>query len=273
MDSFFSVIIPTLNEDEYLPRLLTCLQKQTFKRFEVIVVDGKSIDRTKEYALSFKEILPDLSFHQSEKRNVAYQRNLGASVAKSDYYIFFDADVQIPKNFLKSLYNIIQKNKNMFLSTYVKPDSDQKKDWLLANVANIVMDLSNTLEKPAIGGHDIIIHKSVFNQIKGFNDKLKMAEDHDLAQRCLNAGVRLKILHSPRLVVSLRRFRHMGYLNILKRYTQSQLFYLLRGPIKKALYDYPMGGHVYKKDKVVTVKTAERFEKWLLKTVRKILEV
>lgn len=270
---FFSVIIPTLNEEKYLPNLLTCLQKQTFRNFEVIVVDGKSSDETVSQALGYKEKIPEINVIDSDKQNVGYQRNLGARLAKADYFIFFDADVQIPRTFLKSIYDAIHKNKYMFLSTYLKPDSSEAKDWLLATVANIAFEISNVIEKPAVGGHNIIIHKSVFAQIGGFNDKLKMAEDHDLAQRCLNAGVRLKMLHTPRLVMSLRRFRHEGYLTILRRYTRTQLYYMLRGPIKKAMYDYPMGGHVYKENKNVNTQTAVRLEKRLLKAVRKILEV
>lgn len=54
----FSVIIPTLNEEKFLPNLLTSLSEQTEESFEVIVVDGKSKDKTVAVAESFKKKLP-----------------------------------------------------------------------------------------------------------------------------------------------------------------------------------------------------------------------
>ena len=50
----YSVIIPTLNEEKFLPKLLTSLAAQTRREFEVIVVDGASEDKTRTMAESFK---------------------------------------------------------------------------------------------------------------------------------------------------------------------------------------------------------------------------
>ena len=270
---YFSVIIPTLNEEQYLPILLEDLRRQTFGDFEVIVVDGKSRDHTIGKAKEYKEKLSDLTIISSNNQSVSFQRNVGAKKAKADYLVFFDADVQIPRNFLRKIHDTIVKDRYMLLCAYMKPDSGDTKDWLIVTVANIGMEIGNLLDKPWVGGFNIIIHKSVFQQIGGFNVKLAMTEDHDLAQRCLSAGVRMKILHAPRLAMSLRRFRHEGYFTLLRRYTQAHLYYVLRGPIKKALFDYPMGGHVYKKGVEVSSGTYIRSERWLLKTVRQILEI
>ena len=51
---FFSIIIPTLNEEKYLPHLLADLAKQTFQDFEVIVIDGQSTDQTVPKTKLFK---------------------------------------------------------------------------------------------------------------------------------------------------------------------------------------------------------------------------
>ncbi len=53
MKLFYSIIIPTLNEEKYLPLLLSDLNKQKEKNFEVIIVDGSSIDNTKKEAEKF----------------------------------------------------------------------------------------------------------------------------------------------------------------------------------------------------------------------------
>jgi len=55
MKPFFSIVIPTLNEEKYLPNLLNDLTKQKEKDFEIIVVDGKSEDRTIDIAIKYKK--------------------------------------------------------------------------------------------------------------------------------------------------------------------------------------------------------------------------
>ena len=57
MKPFFSIVIPTLNEEDYLPNLLGDLTKQTKKDFEVIIADGYSKDETKQVVKAFKKKL------------------------------------------------------------------------------------------------------------------------------------------------------------------------------------------------------------------------
>lgn len=80
MKPFFSVIIPTLNEEKYLPHLLGDLSKQSNKEFETIIIDGKSEDLTQKKALSFSKEL-SMKLIESRKRNVSVQKNLGGKAA------------------------------------------------------------------------------------------------------------------------------------------------------------------------------------------------
>ena len=58
MNPYFSVIIPCLNEEHFLPNLLNNLNSQNFNNFEVIVVDGNSDDKTAEITSKFKSKYP-----------------------------------------------------------------------------------------------------------------------------------------------------------------------------------------------------------------------
>ncbi|KKT87511.1 MAG: Cell wall biogenesis glycosyltransferase, partial [Candidatus Collierbacteria bacterium GW2011_GWD2_45_10] len=89
---FFSVIIPALNEEKYLPLLLADLAKQTTRDFEVIIIDGNSKDKTVAKAKLFKNKLPLLTILSSPVRNVSVQRNQGATKATGRYLLFNDAD-------------------------------------------------------------------------------------------------------------------------------------------------------------------------------------
>ena len=67
---FFSVIVPTLNEEDYLPKLLTDLCKQHNKNFEVIIVDGDSDDKTNLVCEQFRSKMP-IHFYNVKKRNLS----------------------------------------------------------------------------------------------------------------------------------------------------------------------------------------------------------
>ena len=113
---YFSLIIPCLNEQKVLPLLLSDINKQIFSDFEIIVVDGKSEDKTKEIALKN----PKTTLIISDKRNVSHQRNLGAKNANGKYLVFFDADTRINDYFLSGLAYRVQMCKPDMFSCWQK---------------------------------------------------------------------------------------------------------------------------------------------------------
>src|SRR3989344_8910763 len=104
----FSIIIPTLNEEKFLPRLLESLARQTAKNFEVIVVDGKSKDKTVERAREFEKKLLHLTVIMSPKASLPLQRNLGAKHAAAPWLAFIDADSVLLPNFIERVSEVIE---------------------------------------------------------------------------------------------------------------------------------------------------------------------
>ena len=243
---FFSVIIPTLNEERYLPKLLKSLTHQLDRDFEVIVVDGSSEDKTVPVARKFAALLPSFSLFASPKRNVSFQRNLGGKKALGQYLIFLDADVTLPTNFISEAHHSLIKEYNdcRFLTTWVKPASGKKADSLIPNFYNSALEISRTTAKPVIGGFNMIVKKSAFKKVGGFNEKLRLAEDHKVARQLHLRKYRLQILRDPKITMSFRRFRREGTLNLLRKYAVAGSKYFLEGPITQELFDYPMGGKV-----------------------------
>jgi glycosyltransferase involved in cell wall biosynthesis len=243
---FFSIIIPTLNEERDLPKLLADIKKQSYKQYEIIVVDGGSTDKTKSTVenLRDKKELP-ISFYTHAAKNVASQRNFGSHKARGQYLIFFDADDRLPQGFLHKLHANLEKTKVLLATTSLMAKENQQTQIILMELTNFMIDVLNILGKPFAPGFNIIIEKSLFARIGGFDTTLKLAEDHDLIQRARKIGIILRVFKDIYLYPSFRRPEKIGYLEFLRQYTIAGIYTLMGEPIKKDLFKYPMGGHVF----------------------------
>lgn len=245
MKPYFSVIIPTLNEEDHLPKLLDSLCKQTYVHFETIIVDASSEDGTIKVAETYKNVLRDLKIIKSRKRNLPYQKNIGAKKAIGQYFIFFDADVVISPTFLEEVCGAIEIGKHVFLTTWIKGDSNNLVDKSIVLMINLFNELGRLVGKPLAHGPDTIIRRDVFFLIKGFREDLRIIEDYDFSIRVRKAGYDLVILRKPELVVSLRRFRSEGRLSVINRWTLGIISLLINKPTIRKNIHYSMGGHVH----------------------------
>lgn len=244
---FFSIIIPSLNEDKYIPKLFNDFNIQSFKDFEVVVVDGGSSDKTVTEVKRFSKKI-SVTVLENHGKSVPGQRNRGAKASCGTYLVFFDADVRIPRNFLNKLHRrIIQKHELLF-TTRLVCNNDSQKQIVLVEITNFIIETLNTLGKPFAPGFNIIIERSIFEKVNGFDETLKLAEDHDIVQRIRKMGVLLQVLKEPVLYPSFRRPEKIGYLEFLRQYVIAGIYTLTGEPIRKEIFDYPMGGHVYQND-------------------------
>jgi len=240
----FSIIIPTLNEEESLPSLLQSIAMQPYKNFEVIIADCFSKDKTKLIALSFKNRIEKLTFIQKKFKNVSQARNHGASLARNDFLIFFDADIKIEKKFLEeinkkaSLYNLDA------LTVWNRAEKGIKGKFIFT-LMNISMSLFQKI-KPAANGPCIIVKKNFFEKVGGFNEEIVFGEDFDLIQRLVEIGAKFAVFSKPILYVSTRRFEKEGLILSLYKSLKAICHQLFLGPIKKPIFEYKMGGDYYK---------------------------
>ena len=266
---FFSVVIPTLNEEKFLPRLLADLVVQKERDFEVLVVDGSSNDKTASEAKKFEHKLP-LTVMVVNRSNVSVQRNFGAERAKGKYLVFFDADVQIPSRFLSQLHEYLLKHPVPFLTTYMRGDSRNMYDLAILRLFNLISDAAKLLDRPIVGGYNLIVLRGVFQTVGGFRQEVIYAEDQDLADRLTKNGYELTILRSPRLTFSLRRFRHEGRLTSMRRFAKASLHILTKGPITQEIFSYPMGGghYKFKQKEQIKPQTLLEMERYVKKFVK-----
>ncbi len=242
-----SVIIPTLNEENYIGLLLDCLVNQTLKDFEVIIVDGNSSDGTKDKALQFQGLL-DIKFINAGKRGVAYQRNLGEQHANTGHLLYMDADGYVEDSFLEKIYKFIRTHQDVdVLTTWVSPISEKKRDKFLFYAYNqFYLDVVKHW-RPAGGGAFIYVKRKPFREVGGFDEKIVLAEDHDLIDRMHKKGFKYHLLKRPDIKTSVRRLEKQGRIKYIWDLSRSAIYIHLVGTIQDYnIFKYAMeGGSVY----------------------------
>lgn len=225
----FSIVIPTLNEESLLPGLLADLETQSFRDFEVIVADAGSTDRTVELAES------------SGARVVAggtpaAGRNSGARVTSGAFLVFLDADVRISQTFLADLHDELE-NRFLDLATCeVLPISDNSLDRLLHEVSMLAIRLGQFVD-PHAPGFCILISRRLFRRVGGFDESLKLAEDHDLVRRASQFRP-LRVLNVAQVQVSVRRLEKEGRIKLASKYVGIELYRALVGEIRTDVFNY-----------------------------------
>jgi len=247
MKPFFTIIIPTLNEEKFVGNLLEDLTKQTFKDFEVIVIDAQSADKTNEIVSGFNNQLK-IQFRKTTKRNVSFQRNWGAKIARGNYLSFIDADARITKAYLQKLRTYISKNRGLLFLPSISASTNDPQLNIAIDFANAFVALSQKIGRPFSTGGSMIVEKNFFYLIGGFPENAVLSEDHLLVNMAYKYGVHAKFLSHIRIRFSIRRFQREGKLETLIKYIKSTIHFLIKGKVDKKVIEYEMGGHLYSKE-------------------------
>jgi glycosyltransferase involved in cell wall biosynthesis len=200
-----SIIIPTLNEEKYVGKLLECLCKQTYKNFEVIVVDGNSDDKTKDVINSYKRKL-DLRLI-NHKRGIAAQRNFGADKAHFQWLLFLDADVSFNNLFLfESIKTINRKKGNIAIPLYVS-NSKRFTYRLPLFLLNVWFNITYKLYGTGCGAA-IFIKKRIHDKVGGFKECINWANDIIYLRKSGLTGNLITL--RTKVFFSVRRFKCEG---------------------------------------------------------------
>ena len=225
-----SIIIPTLNEEKNIYALLRSIKSKVKGDYEIIVADADSADKTAEIAEFFncKVVKGGLP---------ARGKNEGAKYAEGDLLLFLDADVFLPDNFFeKSLEEFYKRNVDI-ASFCVLPNSESKfLAWAFDVFYNgPIKFLEESLPHAATG---ILVKKDLFFKLNGFDESIKLAEDHDLSRRAKKIGKSCGILRSEKVFVSTRRFEKDGWVKTGLKYFLCELHMVFLGPVRTDIFRY-----------------------------------
>ena len=220
-----SIIIPTINEANNLPLLLSDLST-IHKDGEILIVDCGSEDRSIDVANIY-----GAKVYKSKERNRGLQLNMGAKKSKGEWLIFLHADTRLPHNWFTKIKSVLNRDKN-FIYYFKFKINDKKKIYRFLEI--LVNFRSQYLKQP-YGDQGLIIHKSIYLKNNGFR-KIPLMEDVDFFRR-LNNKKDLKQLNLPIFTSSRKWTRTNIFLQALKNWHLRRRW--LKGESTKSIYsDY-----------------------------------
>lgn len=140
-----SIIIPLYNAEKYIPETIQSVLNQTYKNWELIIVDDGSTDNSANIVKSYIDEDTRIKYYHKKNTGVSETRNQGIKLAKGDYIAFLDADDVWEKNNLELKLDCLK--------------SDHSLMWVFSNMTTIDNESNPLGSAPA--GHDNNILDSI----------------------------------------------------------------------------------------------------------------
>jgi len=206
-----SVIIPAFNAEDFLNESVSSVLKQTYKNFELIIVDDSSTDKTKEIAKRFAESDERVKIITNKiNRKRAGSINRGIKFSSGEFITFLDADDKYLNKTLEMQYSFMRKNPKIdmiygatkffgFENGRTTPLNLIGLDLRKLLLERKKLDLSTKTPGQffGIGGGiascSVMIKRNVFKKCK-FDEKLRNSEDYDLWFQIIGKGFKVKAL-------------------------------------------------------------------------------
>ena len=174
-----SVIIPTYNRKNTLPRAVESVLNQTYKPIEIIIVDDGSTDGTKEW---FSEMYPLVHYIYQVNSGVSSARNTGINSARGDWIALLDSDDEWLPDKLELQVKLLQNNAELrfchtneiWIRNGVRINQRKKHQKYGGNIFKKCLDICR------ISPSSSLFHTSVIKDVGRFDESLDVCEDYDL---------------------------------------------------------------------------------------------
>ena len=230
-----SIVIPTLNEEKYLPRLLESIKQQSFSDYEIIVSDGGSQDATAAIAKSSGCLFVEDKTHQ----HPSWQRNNGATIASGEVLLFLDADTVLQAGFLTKALQEFKERQLVGAGFYVVFNPNSLSYHIFSGLANIFCFFRQYFSPVSVGA-GILATKEAHEVIKGFDTEVLLAEDYDYCDRLSKQG-KFRMIKTQKLLYSSRRIQKDGWWPTAFVWIRMSIFTIFNRKIKQAKIKYDFG--------------------------------
>ncbi|MEG1839292.1 MAG: glycosyltransferase [Bacteroidaceae bacterium] len=233
---FYSVIVPVYNRPDEVDELLDSLTKQTYRNFEVIIVEDGSSIPCKEITDNYVGRL-DIKYFAKPNSGPGQTRNYGAERSKGDYFIILDSDCILPIDYFAAIEEELKANP---ADAFGGPDRAHDSFTPMQKAINYAMTSFFTtggirggrkkMDKFYPRSFNMGIKSSVYQQLEGFS-KMRFGEDIDFSIRIFKGGYACRLFpeawvyHKRR--TDLKKFfkqvhnSGIARINLYKKYPES----------------------------------------------------
>jgi len=176
--------------EKYIGNCINSLLSQSFKDFEIVIINDKCNDGTEHIIEKFND-KRIRHFKNSKNLGIAKSRNIGVELSRGEYVFFTDADAVVSKNWIEQGLKSLEDQKNLGVEGKLYYVSEDYKPTFSDHVC-----------KNECGGHfmtgNMAYKKSIVESVGGFDERYNYYEDRDLALRILKHG---EIIFNPNMIV------------------------------------------------------------------------
>ncbi len=225
-----SVIIPTLNEEEYIGRTIESIREKAFGLIqEIIVVDSGSTDGTIRILKQFTGV------RYYEKPELIGRKyailNFGASLSNGEFLFFLDADSQLPTHYDQKIFDCLS-NKNVVAGAF---DLQLHHGSIFLNAISFFNKIRYRISKNFYGDQGLFIKKNDFIRSGGYPPRPLM-ESAYFCRKLKKMG-KLRVISQP-ILTSSRRFTEGGILKVFLKDVMLLFLFNLRLPITRFAKKY-----------------------------------
>ena len=215
-----SVIIPTYNRKHTLQRAIDSVLAQTFKPYEIIIVDDGSKDGTKEWLL---QNYPSVQYIHQPNNGVSSARNKGIQISQGSWIALLDSDDEWMPEKLEYQSRFLEMNRDssfchtneIWIRNGVRVNQMKKHKKYGGDIFKHCLDICR------ISPSSSIIKKDVFEEVGAFDESLTVCEDYDLWLR-VTAKFNILFLDEPLIK------KYGGHLDQLSRVPEGIEQYRIR---------------------------------------------
>ena len=239
----FSIIIPTYNRSGFIEKTIESVLAQTFRDFELIVVDDGSSDNTGELVKSITD--PRVTYHYKTHEERAVARNTGTSLSSGRYITFFDSDDLLYENHLATALEIIEKygEPECFHLGYEVKDVVYGRSQEVNNLPGTANDALLTGNHLSCNG--VFLRRDIAQEFPFNPDRaLSGTEDYELWLRlasrfpfyCDNRITSAIVQHDSRSVVNTDQNKLEDRIGLLEKYLEQDEAFLDRYSDKLSIF-------------------------------------
>jgi len=217
-----SVIIPTYNRANTLPKTINSVLNQTYQDFEIIIVDDGSDDNIKDIITKIQKKDNRIKyFFQEHFGSPSKPLNFGIKNSLGEYITFLGSDDELSPIYLEKLLNLLESSeKNVDITSCNVLIIDDKGKVLreISKPKNTNNEhiIRTSLTHNYIFGN-IFVKREIFNKVGFFDENIKIREDFDMWIRLAKMNLNFEFIYKPLYLVNIHKKQISANIHSLER--------------------------------------------------------